>query len=274
MVVQTTDFTISDTSFTVGSAVTYTASTATATASTARTHNYTLLFSTDVYEQSTAVTLSVTSNSTFSLSPDITCSDTNQTVALSTSSYNSEPVPSWITIDSNTGTFSGTAPEVTVDTNYSFYLDATWTVNKAGSTQQLFTITVTAPVVTPTPAPVVEEEVTGTQAAMTVAVTTAAVLGVAAGSVGVCCSGGNPVSVWSILHQLQIVSLILLACSTYPEGIVQYLEGNSFAMINLSVIPTVDLPGIDIPVSWMDKQQQIDILTTLDIQSQSTFVNN
>lgn len=64
-----------------------------------------------------------------------------------------------------------------------------------------------------------------------------------------------------------------MAVETVPEKLTEYIEGQSFAMINFNILPTTELPGVKIPIDWFDYEQQDEVLQSLEIESRSTFVN-
>ena len=59
-----------------------------------------------------------------------------------------------------------------------------------------------------------------------------------------------------------------------PDTMKTYLEGQGFALITFNFIPSADIPGIDIPVDWMEADQPNELLESLGIESKSTFINN
>ena len=64
--------------------------------------------------------------SAFDLSIDLTCSISGTpAITFVKSSYNSETVPAWVTLDSANSKLTGTTPTVTATTTYNFYIDAT-----------------------------------------------------------------------------------------------------------------------------------------------------
>ena len=87
-------------------------------------------------------------------------------------------------------------------------------------------------------------------------------------------SGTPPTSLWAILQQLQMVIVLVMIDTYTPSDIDDYLEGVSFAIFNFNFIPLKKIPGLDIPVDWMDSAQPIDKLEVIGLESRSTFVNN
>ena len=64
-------------------------------------------------------------NSTTQTLPDLPCSISGSTfISFSTANYMSSTVPSWVAIDSVSGILSINAPEVSLDTEYGFYINS------------------------------------------------------------------------------------------------------------------------------------------------------
>ena len=64
-------------------------------------------------------------NSATQILPDLPCSISGSTsISFSTANYMTSAVPSWVTIDSGSGVLSINAPEVSLDTEYDFYINS------------------------------------------------------------------------------------------------------------------------------------------------------
>ena len=86
--------------------------------------------------------VTLNSNQSFNEVLELTCStDGSNTRTHSTSLYNGQPIPSWMTFDSSTGNITGIALETFVNINYSFYVDSTST-NPSTTTQKLIRVEV------------------------------------------------------------------------------------------------------------------------------------
>ena len=55
--------------------------------------------------------------------PDLTCTTGSTSITYSIEKYNTKP-PTWVTIDKATGQLNINAPNVSADTNYSFYINS------------------------------------------------------------------------------------------------------------------------------------------------------
>ena len=74
--------------------------------------------------------------------PDLTCSTTGTTaITYSLSAHPPNAIPSWVSLNSNSGLLSITAPGVISDTTYSFYVDSTYSLADS-SAQKLIEVTV------------------------------------------------------------------------------------------------------------------------------------
>ena len=70
-------------------------------------------------------TINVMENSAAQIQPDLPCSISGSTsITFSTANYMASTVPSWIAINSVSGILSINAPEVSLDTEYDFYINS------------------------------------------------------------------------------------------------------------------------------------------------------
>ena len=219
---------------------------------------------TNVHIENNDVEFELKSGKDFSFYPIGTCTTTynrtNMTYTLS--AHDDSPVPDWISLDNVTGNYTGKSPFIIEDESYSFVLNTNWTSHPEGNSSQVVTVVV------------------GKQTSdLAVVVTAGAVLagsgaGVAASAAISIVSGSPPTALYSILNLLQMVILFLIIDPFIPESLRIILEGNSLALLNFNFIPVVDLPYVEIPIDWMDSEQRNEILQTLDINSESSIVNN
>lgn len=195
------------------------------------------------------------------------------------SQYNTELVPAWVTFNATLGKLTGTLPQVSVNTTFNFYIDATsseWT----GVLQKLITINVIVPpppVPAPVPATVPKTEVTpeasteAKAAATSAQAGTAAVVGVS--TVGSMFSGSNPTVIWTILNQLQMLVLILLVDNFLPTDIESYMQGVEFALVSFDFLPVMEVGFVNSTLEWMDFEQPNLKLEMIGFNSRSTSVN-
>ena len=105
---------------------------------------YNLVSSTksDVYYQLADQSISVIESSTSSSTPDLPCSSSGSTtITYTTGNYGSTAVPSWVSINSNTGALSILTPVVNTDTEYNFYINSVIT-GSPGPSQKKIKLTV------------------------------------------------------------------------------------------------------------------------------------
>lgn len=79
----------------------------------------------DVYYPTLSQVFSINANVSAQLIPDLPCSSSGSTsIQYSASSYNGGIVPSWVSVNSSTGSISVAAPNLSVTTNFTFYLSS------------------------------------------------------------------------------------------------------------------------------------------------------
>ena len=76
----------------------------------------------DIYYQVLTESISVVEDNSASTTPDLSCSFSGTTSISYISNYGSSIAPSWVLIDPNTGVLSITAPSVSTDTEFDFYV--------------------------------------------------------------------------------------------------------------------------------------------------------
>lgn len=79
----------------------------------------------DVFSQTENISLSVEQETLFTEVVNVTCSLSGDVVVThSLAQYNSISVPNWLSIDTDTGTLSGTTPLITENTTFTFYIES------------------------------------------------------------------------------------------------------------------------------------------------------
>ena len=79
----------------------------------------------DVYLRSSDQLISVAQNSNLQVTPNLTCSISGGTaISYSLESYSGSQVPSWVTVDINTGQLNISAPEIDAITTFRFYINS------------------------------------------------------------------------------------------------------------------------------------------------------
>lgn len=85
--------------------------------------NATFTIKSDVFLRTESVNYTIDMNTTFDFSPDLSCSTGNMTtVEYEIAPLSGETLLDWVDFDVLTGAISGTTPEVTSNTTYSFYI--------------------------------------------------------------------------------------------------------------------------------------------------------
>ena len=104
-----------------------------------------MYYQNDAYYQFSSQTFAVKHNSAFLKIPELTCSVSGATpITYSLSPYGGGTVPTWASIDSNTGFLQGTIPELVGNQTFQFYIESASTKFSSNS-QKLITLEVEAP---------------------------------------------------------------------------------------------------------------------------------
>jgi hypothetical protein len=177
-------------------------------------------------------------------------------------------MPSWVIFDNSNSKISGTAPLVSQTTNYTFYIKSTWTDSFLINVQKSITIQVVNVEVT-------EVEIPATVAgAVAVASTQAALaVGTSFTLVSSSLSKSSPTAVWSLINQLQMITLLMLIDSSTPEDFTDYQEGVSFVNFNFDFLPSKNVPYVNWPSDALDVELNDRKLNASGLVSRSTFVN-
>jgi hypothetical protein len=83
----------------------------------------------------------------------------------------------------------------------------------------------------------------------------------------------SPSGMWSLFNQLQMLILLLLIDTFVPVDVSDYIQQQSFAMMNFNFIPTQEIPYLNYPNELMDYKQDNEIMESLGFQWRSTFNN-
>ena len=90
------------------------------------TYNQVSTHTSDVISQTLNQSYSIDENLFTQVTPDLTCSALGSTsISFTISNYMSSTAPAWVVIDSSTGVLNVTAPIVSADTEFDFYIDST-----------------------------------------------------------------------------------------------------------------------------------------------------
>jgi hypothetical protein len=232
----------------------------------------------DAVVQLVAESKDLTTEQTFAVTPDLTCSKSgNLAITHSLTAFGGESIPVWLSIDATSGELSGTAPVIESNTTYSVYIRSSYAAFPAHRFKQ-FSFNVEAGLSasgsTPDSTPDSTSDTTS-DSATTSAFIASALIGVAsvAALVGSITSGSSPTSLWSLINQIQLLIHFILIDTVIPADIEYYIEGQSFTLGGFDFIPAATTPGISVPVKWTDSPQRFKGLEGVGLESRSSFTN-
>ena len=223
---------------------------------------------TNVFVETSELHANIETGKTFSFQALSTCTTTPSSTSII---YTMNPtlnstVPAWISLNTTSGYFEGTAPYVRLATNYSFILSSSWQTNPAGNSDQVVTVTVTQQEYSGYDQISIEAATVSSQTVVALSATTT--VGMAA------VQGTSFTGFYLILHQLQMIMLFLTIDSFIPKSVESYLEGQSFALVTFNFISSKDIPFLSVFLKWLDSAQEDQTLSALRFESTSTFVNH
>ena len=223
---------------------------------------------TNVFVETSELHSNIETGKAFSFQALSTCTTTPSSTSII---YTMNPtlnstVPAWISLNTTSGYFEGTAPYVRLATNYSFILSSSWQTNPAGNSDQVVTVTVTQQEYSGYDQISIEAATVSSQTVVTLSATTT--VGMAA------VQGTSFTGFYLILHQLQMIMLFLTIDSFIPKSVESYLEGQSFALVTFNFISSKDIPFLSVFLKWLDSAQEDQTLSALRFESTSTLVNH
>lgn len=87
-------------------------------------------------------------------------------------------------------------------------------------------------------------------------------------------NASSPTAVWSLLNQLQLLTLLLFTGAFLPSDVVHYLSGSQFADFSFSFMPYVHVPLLHAALQWTDSEQPDDLLRQAGLESGSSLNNS
>lgn len=87
-------------------------------------------------------------------------------------------------------------------------------------------------------------------------------------------NGTNPLAMWAILEQMQLLILLLLTGAYIPEVVREYILGFEFSMGSSSYLPFNGIPIFGNIIEFFDEEQEDANLDDAEIFSKSAFVVN
>ena len=261
------------------------------------TVTYSSLSTFEVVYQINEQSLSVVDNNILKIIPDLTCSlSGSTTISYSINNYMSSIAPSWISINSDTGELTITAPTVNSNTEYYFYVNSEIS-GISDPVQKLIKLTVqgchasnwlkcssTSNSICSTcnigfvlnydawSAPI-SNKTSETSKALSSAVTTlvGAIFGLSILTSFINIS--SIASLWMSINQLQMFFLLLITRSYIPEDIKSFITGLDYA---LNIYEYISLRKLGIYPSLLngfDNNSTNSLLDPLKIQYDSTVAN-
>jgi hypothetical protein len=170
-------------------------------------------------------------------------------------------MPSWVNFDNSASKIRGTAPLFEENTDYTFYVESKWTDTLSVTVKKSITIQVK----------IFEATAAGVVAAASAQGALAAGVGFTMASSLM--SNNSPTAIWSLVNQLQMITLLMLTDSFTPEDFISYQEGTSFINLNFDFIPVYNVPYVNWPAVKLDTKLDDRKLNASGMNSQSTFVN-
>lgn len=82
----------------------------------------------------------------------------------------------------------------------------------------------------------------------------------------------SPTTLWAMANQLQLLLLLILMKCEIPQKIIDFITANKFAMISLDFLNLPDFSFM--PKSFIEKDQKLETLHTVGVESGSAFANN
>ena len=178
-------------------------------------------YTSDIYCQVDSLSISVYENTTTQFTPDLWWSVSGSiSIKYNVSEYNGGTVPSWISVNSNTGILTIISPHVSSDTNYSFYVNSV--VNGYSSPiQKLVKVNVKIWSIWG----VSETAKALSYTSISILTTTGIII-----AVSNIMSASSMSSFWSLLNQMQSLFLLLLTRALIPDDIQTAIKGFKFAL--------------------------------------------
>ena len=210
----------------------------------------------------------------YSTTVQVTCStDLAQTLTSSLGQMDGETVPSWLNIDFTSFVMTATLPVVTSNTMFKFRVNSQ---QDDKLTFQNYYITVEAcgqgdefDVAYNSWQPKLDANVetlnTVSAVSTTVGVNTFVVVAILTVS--------SPQGAFSMMNQQQLLLLLPLIGTDFPDKILQFIKGMDFALMNFQFLSPNSITQQDSWTSGISKKQEHEYLFSLGLESTSTLIN-
>lgn len=84
---------------------------------------------------------------------------------------------------------------------------------------------------------------------------------------------GSTTAIWSMFNQIQLLIFILIMDTFIHEDVQEYIEGFEFSLFSFSFLNIGKIPGVEVIPDWPDEQQPFGKLEIIEFESRSTFTN-
>ena len=263
---------------------------------------------TDVYYQISQQTFTLNPNTNSLLTPDMTCSFSGSTsISYSLSDYGGVTRPSWVSVDSTSGSLAVATPNLSTSASYSFYLTSTvsgvssniqklvtlsvfiwsdanwqawsssetWTTCKSGYTLSSGTWVIPASASTTNTKAIINTNTEllntasgeKTTVVVFVSVTLATVLLLSIPD------ASSTAWLWSLINQVQIFFLLLLTRAFIPDAVQQVITDPSFALNPFESISFLSSDNYGILTEKFRFSLGNSSLRLFNLSSLSTFYN-
>jgi hypothetical protein len=190
----------------------------------------------------------------------IACTTSSDTISYSIVQYESEPLPSWVSIDSSSHTLTLNNTNVLEGTSYKFSTEFYASSEPTKVFQKPIFVSVAA---------ASETDASSKYAKIVSYSLIVAIVGVV--SLSVLFSLSSPVVLWAILGQFQLLLLLPLTTAYIHSDIVDYLKAFDYALLSMSFIPSDDILGEG--TLSLDYNQEDAYLNDIGFGSGSAFAN-
>ena len=246
----------------------------------------------DVYMRTETQSIIVAENTNLIITPDLTWSLTGSTyIYYGFGSFNGAEIPSWISIDPNTGMTNIAAPDVGVTTDYYFYVNSVVTgvinavqkiikltiINWASENWKKWSNSINLMWATCEFGYYVDSGkcTAYSESSKALTATTQSATGVAAGLVvaSSLINTSSLSSMWSMVNQVQIFFLLLLTRAFIPEDVKAVITGSNFMQNLPALFAFNDIEFYNTFIGNFNFKLTNDIFEPLNLKSNSTVYN-
>ena len=216
-----------------------------------------------IYENTSTESISFVYSTINTYTPSLTCSGSSATtLQYSLANYGLFTVPSWVVINSSTGILTITAPIVTSDTEYDFYVQ-TQASAYSFSSNKLIKLTIKAPA----PSASAVAQALGKYIFSLIIITCAVVIVLSLMKLT------TTLSFWAMVGQMQMLFLIFLTRSATSEDVREVVRRSDFTMNIFYYISLSKINFYDKIYSNIDFQLSTSSLADVGLKSDSSIYN-